>query len=281
MGASTATSGMDHGAWSVLARPLRQIRDGLHRDLNAGARALAEYFLLWDAVARGSTRYRLATRNLSAPNRLMQRAPSRREGYPMAKYKVGYLVGSLATASINRKLALALCRLAPPELELAEISFRELPLYSYDYDADYPAARAGLQGGDHGVGRHALCQSGVQPVHPGRAEERHRLGQPALWEQRLHPQAVGGDRRPRLGRSGLRWHSNSLSGVLAFCNSPLMNSPEAYIQFTPGMITDDGTVTVASTEEFLRNYMAEFADFIGRVYTALPRGPKADTAGKT
>jgi hypothetical protein len=30
-------------------------------------------------------------------------------------------------------------------------------------------------------------------------------------------------------------------------------------------------VTVPSTEEFLRNYMAEFAAFIGRVYTALPR----------
>jgi chromate reductase len=61
----------------------------------------------------------------------------------MTRYKVGYLVGSLATASINHKLALALVRLAPPELELAEISFRELPLYSYDYDADYPpVARA-------------------------------------------------------------------------------------------------------------------------------------------
>jgi hypothetical protein len=37
-------------------------------------------------------------------------------------------------------------------------------------------------------------------------------------------------------------------------------------------------VTVASTEEFLRNYMAAFAGFIGRVYTALPRETKADSA---
>ena len=31
----------------------------------------------------------------------------------MASYKVGYIIGSLAKASINRKLAQALIRLAP------------------------------------------------------------------------------------------------------------------------------------------------------------------------
>ncbi|CAM5302366.1 hypothetical protein ATER59S_00723 [Aquamicrobium terrae] len=50
-----------------------------------------------------------------------------------------------------------------------------------------------------------------------------------------------------------------------------MNAPEAYIQFTPGRITDDGEVTVESTEEFLRNYMSEFATFITRVLQVLPR----------
>jgi chromate reductase, NAD(P)H dehydrogenase (quinone) len=34
----------------------------------------------------------------------------------MAEFKVGYLVGSLATKSINRLLAKALVRVAPPEL---------------------------------------------------------------------------------------------------------------------------------------------------------------------
>ena len=56
----------------------------------------------------------------------------------MATYHVGYLVGSLAKASINRLLAKALVRLAPPELKFSEISFKDLPLYSYDYDAAYP-----------------------------------------------------------------------------------------------------------------------------------------------
>lgn len=58
----------------------------------------------------------------------------------MTTHKVSYLIGSLAKGSINRKLAKALVRFAPPELEMSEISFKDLPLYSYDYDADYPPA---------------------------------------------------------------------------------------------------------------------------------------------
>jgi len=61
-----------------------------------------------------------------------------------------------------------------------------------------------------------------------------------------------------------------LRSLLSFCNSPQMNAPEAYIQFKPGLITEDGKVTVESTEAFLRNYMLEFLGFIERVYTVLP-----------
>lgn len=58
---------------------------------------------------------------------------------------------------------------------------------------------------------------------------------------------------------------------MSFCNSPMMNAVEAYIQFTPGLISEDGTVTVASTEAFLREFMAEVDGFIGRVLSVYPR----------
>src|SRR5690554_398151 len=54
------------------------------------------------------------------------------------RHNVGYFIGSLSSTSINRRLSTALIRLAPPELTMTEISFRDLPLYSQDYDADYP-----------------------------------------------------------------------------------------------------------------------------------------------
>lgn len=52
-------------------------------------------------------------------------------------YSIGYFIGSLATASINRTLSKALITVAPPELEFTEIEIRNLPLYSYDYDESF------------------------------------------------------------------------------------------------------------------------------------------------
>src|SRR5687768_5035869 len=56
----------------------------------------------------------------------------------MTPYTVGYLVGSLSKESINRKLANALVRLAPPGLKLTEIPWGELPIYNRDLDASFP-----------------------------------------------------------------------------------------------------------------------------------------------
>lgn len=189
----------------------------------------------------------------------------------MDVYRVGYLVGSLAKGSINRKLARALARLAPETLRLEEIPFGDLPLYSWDFDADYPKAARDFKAA-------IAASDAVLFVSP----EYNRSIPGALknaidWASRPYgenaftrkPTAVIGASIGAIGTAVAQQH---LKGVLGFCNAPLMNSPEAYIHFTPGLITDEGEVTVDSTEEFLRNFMAEFAGFIGRVYTALPRG---------
>lgn len=54
-----------------------------------------------------------------------------------------------------------------------------------------------------------------------------------------------------------------------------MNAIEAYIQFTTGLISDEGEVTNPSTEKFLKDWIEEFAAFVERVYRVLPR--QADT----
>ena len=46
---------------------------------------------------------------------------------------------------LNRLLAKALVRLAPPELVMTEIAIKDLPLYSSDYDADYPPVARALK----------------------------------------------------------------------------------------------------------------------------------------
>lgn len=53
-------------------------------------------------------------------------------------YTVGYMIGSPSAVSINRILAGALVRTAPPEWNMVEIPIRDLPLYNWDLDNDYP-----------------------------------------------------------------------------------------------------------------------------------------------
>jgi chromate reductase len=192
----------------------------------------------------------------------------------MSAYRVGYLVGSLATASINRKLAKALVRLAPPELELSEISYRELPLYSYDYDDNYPAPAKAFKQAIANVDAVLFVTPEYNRSIPGALKNAidwasRPYGQNAFTRK---PSAVIGTSPGAIGTAVGQQH---LRSVLGFCNSPQMNAPEAYIQFTPGLVTDEGEVTNPSTAEFLRTYMKELLTFVERVYTVLPRGAKA------
>ena len=66
------------------------------------------------------------------------------------------------------------------------------------------------------------------------------------------PSAVIGTSPGKIGTAVGQQH---LRSIPAFCNSPQMNSVEAYIQFEPGLITGDGQVINPSGEEFLRNYI--------------------------
>jgi chromate reductase len=49
-----------------------------------------------------------------------------------------------------------------------------------------------------------------------------------------------------------------------------MNSPESYIQTTPGLFADDRGVTNAGTEEFLQAWRNDFRVFIECVLTVVP-----------
>ena len=191
-------------------------------------------------------------------------------GANVSTFTVGYLVGSLASASINRKLADALVRLAPPELTMREIPIRDLPLYSYDYDADYPPAGRALKDAIAAVDAVLFVTPEYNRSIPG------ALKNAIDWASRPRgtnsfarkPSATIGTSPGKIGTAVGQQH---LKSILSFCNSPQMNAIEAYIEFKPGLITDEGEVTDASTAKFLSTYMREFHGFVSRVYTVLPR----------
>jgi chromate reductase len=184
-------------------------------------------------------------------------------------YSVGYFIGSLSARSINRTLSKALVRLAP-QLEMREIPIKELPLYNRDLDENYPPEARALKQAIANVDAVLFITPEYNRDIPG------TLKNAIDWASRpwgtnsfnRKPSAVIG---VSPGKIGTAVAQQNLKGILSYCNSPQMNVMEAYIQFTPGLIADDGEVTDETTEQFLRDYMGEFEQFITRVLTVLPR----------
>lgn len=191
----------------------------------------------------------------------------------MEKFKVGYFVGSLAKASINRKLAQALIRLAPEHLEMKEITFHDLPLYSYDYDTNYPEVAQSFKKAISEVDAVLFVSPEYNRSIPGGLKNAIDWASRPYGENSFtnKPCAIIGASPGAIGTAVGQQH---LKSIMSFCNSPMMNAIEAYIQFTPDLISDDGEISVKATEDFLKNYMEHFADFIDRVHIAYGRKAK-------
>jgi chromate reductase len=192
----------------------------------------------------------------------------------MTAFSVGYFVGSLARNSINRKLATAITRLAPRELTMREIPIRDLPLYSYDYDADFPPPARALKDAIASVDAVLFVTPEYNRSIPGSLKNAIDWASRPWGRNSLarKPSGVIGASTGKIGTAVAQQH---LKSILSFCNSPMFNSVEAYIQFDPEAFSPEGEVLNASTEAFLHAYMVGFRDFVERVLTVLPREVEA------
>jgi chromate reductase len=188
----------------------------------------------------------------------------------MSAYKVGYFIGSLSSTSINRVLSRALIKLAPEDLEFTEIPIGDLPLYSPDFDADYPASALALKDAITAADAVLFVTPEYNRSIPGALKNAIDWAS-RPWGQNSFHHIPAGVIGASMGSIGTAVGQQSLRAVLSFCNARQMTSPEAYIHFSHDRFAEDGEVSDESTAMFLRDYMAEFRDHVERVLTVLPR----------
>lgn len=176
---------------------------------------------------------------------------------------IGIIVGSLRQQSINKRLALAIQRLAPPSLQFNFIEIGTLPLLNQDLENALPEPVVEFK-------RAVEACDGLLFVTP---EYNRSIPAPLKnaidWASRPKgknsvggkPAAICGSSPGQLATAAVQQH---LRNVLSVLNVHLMSQPELYLQFTPELIAEDGTVAADTTRQLLERFAAALAAWVER-----------------
>lgn len=174
--------------------------------------------------------------------------------------KIGYIVGSLAQNSINRKLAAVIVDQAPQQAELVEINITELPLYDRHMDADFPQVLREFK-------KQVAAVDGLLIVSP-----EHNQSFPAPVKNAIdvlsRPPKEGQLAGLKLGIAGAspgRFGTiNGQAQMRQFLppqGVKLMGSPVLAVQVSGETFQDDGTADEQTTKR-VKKYIEAFTEFV-------------------
>jgi chromate reductase len=174
---------------------------------------------------------------------------------------VAVIVGSLRKDSFNRKMALALEKLAPSSLKLAIVEIGALTLYNQDEDANPPAVwtefRDKVRPADAVLFVTPEYNRSVPGVLKNAIDVGSRPYGKSVWSGK--PAAIVSVSPGAMGGFGANHH---LRQSLVFLDMPAMPQPEAYIGNAAALFDEEGGIKVEGTRGFLAKFMESFAAWI-------------------
>jgi len=179
----------------------------------------------------------------------------------MNELKVGVLVGSLRKESYNRRLARAVEKLAPSALRFEHVRIDDLPLYTQDFDNDYPPVARRLK--DDIAACDALLF--VTPEYnrsvPGVLKNAIDIASRPYGTNSFggKPGAVIG---ASVGAPGSAMAQQHLRNILAYLDVPLLGQPEVFIHFKGDLIGADGTINSEDTRKFLQGFVDRYVGWV-------------------
>ena len=176
---------------------------------------------------------------------------------------VAVIVGSLRKESLNRKLALALQKIAPASLKLGIVEIGNLPLYNQDFDPDPPQPardfKQQIQNADAVLFITPEYNRSVPGVLKNAIDIASRPYGQSAWDGK--PGAVISVSPGAIGGFGANHH---LRQSLVFLNVPVMQQPEAYIGGAGNLFNDSGDITNDSTRDFMQKFLQSFEQWVER-----------------
>lgn len=174
------------------------------------------------------------------------------------------LVGSLRSASISRKTAVALQKLAPAGLTLNIVEIGDLPLYNQDLEGDAaPEAwvrfRQAIRESDAVLFVTPEYNRSVPAALKNALDIGSRPSGKGVWLGK--PGAVVGLSPGVLGGMAAALH---LRQVLACLNIHTLAHPEVYLSGADKFFDETGALTSDSARTFLSGFLETFARWIAR-----------------
>jgi chromate reductase len=178
----------------------------------------------------------------------------------MDHFKIAVVVGSLRKESLNRKLALAIAHLAPPEFTFEHIEIGDLPLYNQDDDG-HPAPsvmriKTGIAAAQGLLFITPEYNRSVPGVLKNAIDHASRPYGQSVWGGK--PAGVIG---VSVGAIGTALAQQHLRNILAYLDVPTLGQPEAFIQNREGLFDDKGHVGEAS-KQFLQGWVDKYVAWV-------------------
>lgn len=177
--------------------------------------------------------------------------------------KIAVIVGSLRKESWNRKLALALMKLAHPSLDMEIIEIGQLQLYNQDLDdegkptKEWTTFREQLKDKQGFLFVTPEYNRSVPGVLKNAIDVGSRPYGKSVWGSK--PGAVISASPGAIGGFGANQH---LRQSFVFLDVFCMQQPEAYISSVNQLFDKEGNIVKDETEEFLQKYMDTFAKWV-------------------
>lgn len=182
-------------------------------------------------------------------------------------YKIAVVVGSIRRDSFNKQLAHALISLAPQDFSFEFLDIASLPLYSQDYDADFPeAARTLKQKISEADGLLFVTPEYNRSI-PGVLKNALDWGS-RPWGQSAWANKPGALIGTSVGAIGTALAQAHLRNVLAYLDVPLMGQPEMFIKHDESRIDTSGKIVNEDTRKFLQAFVDKYVAWVKRISAA-------------
>lgn len=181
----------------------------------------------------------------------------------MSQLKIAVLVGSLRVDSFNRRLARAIEKLAPAEFGFKHVQINDLPLYSQDFDAAYPAVATRLKKDIETADGLLFVTPEYNRSIPGVLKNAIDIAS-RPWGTNSFAGKPGAVIGTSIGSTGTALAQQHLRNVLTYLDVPVLAQPEVFIHFKDELIADDGSISNDGTRKFLQGFVDNYTAWIRR-----------------